>query len=309
MSVLLAALALAPGCRRAPSEVSPKEKEPGAERTIAALTQLPADTQIVLFADLESLRGQPAFRTVFSTLAKNAKPFFDAIAAGAGFDLPRQLRRVVIALPAERHSDDSFVLIADTDALDETRVTAWLRARLGDKTTVVVRNKNQIVITRGAWTGLMAAPGSAAKLTPSAADNPELRRLCVRAALGHGLWFAAVVPPPVRRALMQEPYFADVASVARVWGFMDMNTVVHVEAVAEMSGKADAEDLAHRLGVYLNQAKRHPDMLVRGLAPFLEALRLAPHDARVHATLDMSGPQLGECIERIEALAHASGTK
>jgi hypothetical protein len=257
---------------------------------------------MVLSVDLERLRGRPAWRTVFPALAKNAKSFFAAFAAGAGLDVPQQLRRLLIALPAERQSDDRFVLIADTDALDEPRVTGWLRTRLSEKTSVLVRNKTQIVISRGAWGGPAAALGSAA-------DNPEWRRLCTRAALDHDLWFAALVPTPVRRALMQAPGFADVASVARVWGFINLDDGAHAEAVAELSGKADAEDLAHRLGVYLNQAKRHPDMLVRGLAPFLEALRLAFHDASVHATLDMSGPQLGECIERIEALAHAGGTK
>jgi hypothetical protein len=298
----LAALALAPGCRRDPRDLSIKKDEPRTERIIAALALLPADTRIVLSADLERLRGQPAWRTGFPALAKHARPFFDAFAAGAGFDVPRQLRSLLIALPGERQSDDRFVLIAETDALDEARVTAWLRARLGEKTTVLVRNKNQIVIGRGAWGKTMAGAGSAA-------DNPELKRLCTRAALEHDLWFAGVVPTPVRRALMQAPGFADVASVARVWGFMNLDSGAHLEAVAEMSGKTDAVDLAHRLGVYLNQAKRHPDMLVRGLAPFLEALRLAANDASVHATLDLSGPQLGECIERIEALAHASGTK
>jgi hypothetical protein len=38
-------------------------------------------------------------------------------------------------------------------------------------------------------------------------------------------------------------------------------------------------------------------------------MHLAAHDARVQATLDLSGTQLAECIERIEALAHATWTK
>jgi hypothetical protein len=105
VSVLLAALALAPGCRRAPSELASKAKEPGEERTLAALALLPADTRMVLSADLEQLRGQPAWRTVFPALAKHAKPFFDAFAAGAGFDVPRQLRRLLVAVPAPRPRD------------------------------------------------------------------------------------------------------------------------------------------------------------------------------------------------------------
>jgi hypothetical protein len=41
----------------------------------------------------------------------------------------------------------------------------------------------------------------------------------------------------------------------------------------------------------------------------MEGLRLVALDARVHATLDLSAAQLGECIERIEALAHTAWTK
>ena len=270
---------------------------------------IPPEAEVVLALDLERLRSQSAWTTVLSALVKDAKPILDAFAVGAGLDVTRQLRRVLIALPAERQNDDRFVLIADVDRLDETRVTTWLGARLGEKTAFFVRGKNQIVISQGAWSGAMAALKSATRLTPSAADRPELVRMCTRAAVDHSLWFATILPTTVRRGLMHEPLFADAASIARVWGFMDQNSVAHAEVVAELSNTADASELTHRLGVTLNQAKRHPETLVMGLAPYLEALRVTAHDASVHASLDLSGDELGECIERIEALAHAAWTK
>ena len=275
----------------------------------ADLALVPPDAQIVLALDLERLRGQSSWTTVLAALAKDAKPTLDGFAVGAGLDLTRQLRRVLVALPAERQDDDRFLFIADVDGLDEGRATTWLKARLGEKAVVFVRGQNQIVISRGAWSGNLARLRSATKLTPSAADHPELLRLCTRAALNHSLWFAAIVPAAVRRGLMQEPRFADAAAIARVWGFVDLNSGAQVEVVAELSNTADAALLTHRLGVYLNQAKRDPEALVLGLAPYLEALRVTAHDARVHASLDLSGAQLGEGIERIEALAHAARTK
>jgi hypothetical protein len=275
----------------------------------ADLALVPPDAQIVLALDLERLRGQSAWTTVLAALAKDAKPTLDGFAVGAGFDLTRQLRRVLVALPAERQDDDRFLLIADVDGLDEARATTWLKARLGEKAVVVIRGQNQIVISQGAWSGRLAPPRSTAKLPPSAADHPELVRLCTRAAVDHSSWFAAIVPAAVRRGLMQEPRFADVAAIARVWGFVNLNSGAQLEVVAELSNTADAALLTHRLAVYLNQAKRDPETLVLGLAPYLEALRVTAHDARVHATLDLSGAQLGECIERIEALAHAARTK
>jgi hypothetical protein len=301
------ALTCALGCKRAPSEIA--NKDPATQQAAAALSLIPPDAEIVLSLDLERLRGQTAWTTVLSALTKDTRPFLGGFAAGTGLDVARQLRHVLIALPAERQGDDRFVLIADTAPLDEARVTAWLHARLGEKAAVFVRNKSQIVISQGAWSGTMAALTSAAKLTPSAADHVELLRLCARAAVEHGLWFAAVVPVTVRRALMKEPSLPEVAAIARGFGFIDLNSGAHVEVVAELSNTPDATELAHRLGVYLNQAKRHPEMLVRGLAPYLESVRLAADDARVHATIDLSGEQLGECIERIEALAHGTWTK
>jgi hypothetical protein len=309
LSAVALALACAPACKRVSDESAATNKDPVAERTTAALALIPAEAEIVLSLDFEALRGQPAWATVLSALAKDTKPFLDGFAAGTGLDLQRQVRHVLIALPAERQGDDRFALIVDTDALDESRVTTWLRARLGKKTAVFARGKNQVVISQGTWSGTMAALANATKLTPNASGHPELLRLCTRAAAEHSLWFAALVPMAVRRDLMLESNVADVATISRVSGFINLNQGAQAEVVAELSNSADAALLAHRLGVYLNQAKRHPDMLVRGLAPYWEALRLAAHDARVHATLDLSVAQLGECMERIEALAHATWTK
>lgn len=316
VAVYVAALTLASACRRSPSEIAElgkRDEPPAAQRTVATLALVPLDAAMVISLDLDSLRGQTAWTTLLSALTKDTKPFLDGFAAGTGIDLTRQLHRVTIALPAERQGDDRLALIADVDMPDKARVTAWLRARLGENAAVSVRDHHPIVISQGAWKKSLSSLSGADKLAASAADNPELRRLCARAAPDHGLWFAAVVPAAVRRNLMKDERFSDVASITRVWGSVDLASGLaggaRAEWVAELSSTADAAELARRLGVYLNQAKRHPDMLVRGLAPYLEAMHLAAHDARVQATLDLSNPQLAECIERIEALAHATWTK
>jgi len=309
LSVIALLLAWTPGCRRAPGEIAKQESSPSAWRTNAALALVPPDAEIVLSLDLDRLRSHPLWTTVFSALAKDVKTFLDSFAAGTGFDLTRQLHHVLIALPGERQGDDRFELIADVDRMDEARATAWLHARLGEKIAVFIRDKSQIIVSQGAWNSPMAKLANAAKLTPNAADNPELQRLCARAEDAHDLWFAAIVPAAMRRRFIQEARFPDVASITRMSGFVNLDGGAQAEIVAELSSTADATHLTRRIGVYLNQAKRHPDMLVRGLAPYMEGLRLVAHDARVHATLDLSAAQLGECIERIEALAHTAWTK
>ncbi len=277
--------------------------------TTAVLQRVPAEAEMVLSLDLDRLRGQAVWSMLVSALARDAKPYLDSLAMGAGIDPTRQLHRLAVALPAERQHDDRLALIADADIPDEARTAAWLRARLGENASVLIRDHHQIVISQGAWKGPMSALDRAEKLTASAADNAELRRLCARAAPDHGLWFAAIVPAAVRRQLIQEQRFPDVASITRVWGSLDLPLGARARGVAELSSTADAVVLARRLGVYLNQAKRHPDMLVRGLAPYLEAVHLAADGASVRATLELSSAQLAEGIERIEALAHATWTK
>ena len=270
---------------------------------------------MVFSVDLERLRGQPAWAAGLASLSKDRKRWLDGLTASTGLDLTKQVRRVLVALPAERQRDDRFVLIADTDRLDETRVTAWLRERLRNKADVVIRDNSKIILSQGDWTSATKALATSTRRMPNATDNPEMLRLCTRAATKHDLWFAAAVPMSVRGGLMQEQSLADVASMARVWGAIDLdglsgtNSGAHAEAVAELSSTADATELVHRLGVYLNQAKRHPDMLVHGLAPYLEAVRLSSQGASVHLSLDVSGAQLSECIERMEALAHGAWTK
>jgi len=217
----------------------------------------------------------------------------------------------LVALPAERQDDNRFCVIADVNPSSEARVATWLREQTKAVRTTFrpARRPGRLILGNGAWGAPMASLAQSPRLSPSAADNPEMRRLCVRAGQNHPVWFAAIVPASVRRKLIQDARFPDVASIMRMSGFLDVNGGLHAEVIAELASTADAAFLAHRLGVYLNQAKRHPDMLVRGLAPYFEGVRLSAHDATVHATLDLSHDQLGEFIERIEALAHGPGTK
>ena len=88
-----------------------------------------------------------------------------------------------------------------------------------------------------------------------------------------------------------------------------MNSGLAADVAGELMTGADATDLVHRLSVYLNQMKRHPDMLVWGLAPIWDAVHLSVDDATVHARLDLPMAQLGDYVERFESLAHTGRTK
>jgi hypothetical protein len=298
---ILTAASLA-GCHR---DVPAEAKSTRVSGRLAALSLLPAETQIVLSIDVDRLRSQPVWRTLSSVLAKNAKPFLDDLAAGIGIEPMRQLHHIWIALPSQRHADGRFRLVAETDPLDTARAQAWLAARARDGFLGELPTPSQIAISKGGWTVAGATPRPAS----NAAGNPELRRLCERASGDHGIWFGALVPTSIRRTLMESGPMADVASLTRVFGFLDDTAGLHMELVGEFANTADPPLLAHRLKILHNQARRDPDVLVAGLSPYLEALRVETHDAHVRVSVDLPDTQADDVIERIEALALLARTK
>jgi hypothetical protein len=296
---LAASLFLSTGCHRQASAPRPSEVTAS---TLTALALIPADAQLVLGADLDRLRAQAAWETVFPAMVRTVKPLLQRLEGDTGLDLTRQLHHLVVALPSERQKDDRFVVVADVEGLDEKRSLDGLRARLGGSASVELLAHQRLVIRRGVWAN---ARTSLATLD----ENSELRRLSERAAAGHGVWFAAIVPTSVRRKLMQDSPFADVASLARVSGHLDLHSGLAAEVAGELMTAVDATDLVHRLSVYLNQMKRNPDMLVSGLAPIWDAVHLSLDNATVHARLELPSAQLGDYVERFESLAHAGRTK
>ncbi len=287
-------------CRPAPSA----QGERGLGR-LGALALLPRETEIVLAVDLARLRGQPVWKTVSSSLAKNAKPFLDAVAASTGIDVAGPVQRIWVGLPGERQEDGRFVLIAETDPGSPARA-APRPEKAPAGATVAVLGPRQIVISKGAW-ARKAAP--ARKDAGSAADNPELRRLCERAVGDHSVWFAALVPPELRRSLMGQSQLEDAAALSRVFGFLDDSNGLHLELVGELADTTAPPMLAHRLQMLLNQAKRDPDLLIAGLSPHLEALHVTAHGASVRASLELPDSQANDVALGIEALALTARTK
>lgn len=294
--VLAAVLAAAQlgACQRARAPV----EDPTPATAVLAL--LPEDVAIVLGVDLDRLRAQPVWKTLSPLLAKLAGPQLDAIAAGTGIEPARQIHHLWVGLPGERQDDGRLIVVADTDPLDVARFSAWLARPGHGAFTLRLPSERRIVMAKGAW----ATPA-----TSPAAANPELRRLCQRAAGGHGLWFAALVPAPLRQTWLARGPFTDVAAMARVLGFLDDGAGLHAELVGEFANSADPAAVAHRLDVLHHQGKRNPDMLIAGLAPYLDALRVEARDARVRVTLDVPDGQTADLVERIEALALRPGTK
>jgi hypothetical protein len=316
------------GCRE--PRTAPVAKALPSPATQLALAQLPAATRTILSLDIEHLRTLPAWKILRATLARDPSHWFEEFMAGSGFDPTSQLHRILLALPGEATPDNRYALVADVERVDRPRLTAWLRGRLPG-TGCFVRQRaqvdnqldsqrdNQLILSHGAWTPLMAPLANSPTLATSALEDPEMRRLCAYvehgsdhdgphnvqdAQDGHAVWLAAILPANARRSLRQDPRFPDAASIMRISAFASFEAGLHVEVIADLASSDDAVHLTKRLTVYLNQAKRHPQVLLLGLAPYLEAVHLETRRSRLHASLALQLGQLADFIERIVGLFH-----
>lgn len=297
------------GCR--PSVAPGKHDRPtgASERVLATLAWVPADARIVASIDIASLRGRPLWGALLPALTKHAQHVLAGMSAATGFDPSRQAQRLVVALPNEPTPDRRFFLLIDAEPLDESRVTDWLRARLGDSAAIVVRDQRRILIAQGAWAASVRELARAPRLDPSAADDPELRHLCLRAAAGHALWLAAVVPPALRHRQLHQDKHSDVGALVRLAAYLDDGGEMRAGVVAELSNSRDAGPLARRLDGYLGQARRQPEMLWRGLSPYLDGIHVVADQAAVKATMTLPASQIGDLVERMEALAQTAWTQ
>ena len=303
-SVALVALASLPGCRRAlPGRGEPHQ--PVAPWLHASLALVPAEARIVVALDLERVRGSPIGKELAAGAGKLAGQLFEAFATGTGIDLVEKARQVLVAVPGERLEDGRFVVVATFDGLDPTRASIWLRERQDATSTAFVQGSDRLVIAKGAWAAQVSTLAKGQGFTASAEDDPEFHRLCLRAAHDHVFWFAAVVPPALRHRLGDDIRLPDAASVMRLQGSVSLGSDLRGEALAELSNAPDARSLAHRLNAYLSAAKRHPDVLAQGLAPYLEAVRLAARGPDVHASLELPASQAADLAARIADLVRA----
>lgn len=305
---MLLGLASLPGCRRMRLPASPPSDSPTLRRLRTNLRLVPHEARIVLGLDLERLRASPAWTDLAAGPVRDAALLFDGFTKGVGIDTVEQIRQVLVAVPGERQSDDRLVVIVRSDHLAAERAAPWLRRHQGQAAAAFLVPPDGVVLATGAWAGQAMALGRTERPGGSLADHPDLVRLCERAAAGHALWIAAAVPADLRRSIITQDRFPDVASLTRLRAAVDLDRRFSAEVVAELSNAPDARGLAHRVRAYLDAAKRHPDMLAQGLAPYLEAVKLAPHGPNLHATLELPAAHAVELITRISDILGRAAT-
>jgi len=317
---VLGALVLAmAGCRGGCARTAVSARPVG-----GALSWFPAETQIVVSIDFGRLRATPLGARLGSLVTSNAqdKAQIDELARRTGFDPMAQIDSLTVAFPEEARVQGAMGLVMRARGLEEARLVAYVRdqvAKQGDDLFAFHRAGRTLWATRkeattagffaddrtfvlggGGWAEKMAELGRAP--APAGAEtNVTLVHLVERAGLARPLWAVAIVPATTRAALAADPTLPEAATVNRLALGVDVAAEVDVKLLADLATRTDAEKMAARVLDAVRAAKQSPQVLLLGIAPYLDGVSARAVDATCEIGLHLSQAQALDAVERLRA--------
>jgi hypothetical protein len=177
---------------------------------------------------------------------------------------------------------------------------AGVPAEPGAGTAGFFLDDTHFVLGGGGWAERMA--DLADNVGPNggrATDQPALTRLIARVARGRSIWMAAVVPPATRARLMANPSFGSDASVMRFGASCDLGPALAGDLVAELSNQADAGVLVGKVNTFLQAAKKSPEVLLLGVAPYLDGVKAEVDGPDARVRFQLPAAQTEELVGRL----------
>ena len=273
---------------------------------------VPAEADLVLFADLAKLRQSPWTRASFDKVSPA-----DAAANDPGLGPIRSMDRVVFAkLPSLR--DGASVLVAqgkvDREGLrkgfrgsgERIEGSTYRGAELlvrGDEAMAFV---GKSIAISGFALAVRAAIDCHMGIAPGIQSEAWLKRL--RSEIDRGR--ASTVPvvslyvrlqPATREALKQE--MGEGEALEEFGGRIDLDADLDVTATGVVRTEMQARDLAARLVERIREVSTRPIVAAFGLGSVLDSLRLSAKDSRVQASLHVSERERSEISTRMSIVA------
>jgi hypothetical protein len=310
VAALAAALAGASSCRGGCARERAAAPPP-ATQAAGPLALFPIDTHLVVGFDFAKLRGAPAAAKLMALARQNPddQKQIDAFAQRTGLDPLQQVDGLTVGFPEDARRAGEMGVVVRAAHLDEARLVAYARDSLqksGDDLTAVRRGRRTLWATRkdpklagfflddrtlvvgaGGWAEKMADLADGAPGATSSAADPQLARLVARAAPGHGVWAAALIPPELRQQLQADPQMAGAATVSTMTLAIDLGKGLDAALTADLATPADAQALVARTNETLRDARQNPQILMLGLGPNLDGItaRADGPTFQIHAAL------------------------
>lgn len=316
--VLLWAYTLAAGCQGC--------KETPQLMVDPALFRLPHETQTLVSLDVRQLRQSSLWAALLGS-GQGALPHQKLLATlsdRTGWHPLRDIHRLVLAFPENAHEAGQFAIVIYGENFDERRLVAFARDQAslfgvaitqaevaGQRAWVAhtspVRQTgffvgaDVFVLAGGPWGETLAALASQPPKA-SAAGAEELANLCRRAGAGHAAWLASIVPNAVRAQLAADARFEAASTVSRVTISLSLNNGLALVGRAELSTAEHAASLASQLQRFALEARQSPQVLLLGLGPWLQGVRVVAEGPQVTAQVQLSPDQTQTLIERLSGL-------
>ena len=156
------------------------------------------------------------------------------------------------------------------------------------------------VLGGGGWAERMADIVDQPAPRPARAiDQPALPRLIDRVARGRSIWMAALVPEATRVRLMANPRFGSDASVMRFGASCDLGPALSGDLIAELNNQSDAKVLAGKVNTFLEAAKKRPEVLLLGVAPYLDGVKAEADGPDARIKFQLPAAQTEELVGRL----------
>ena len=274
-------------------------------------SMIPAEADLVLWADLAKLRVSPWTRESFQKVAG------DKGAAEPGFDQIRDVDRLVFAkVPALR--DGASVLVAQGKIDREPMAKGFTQGQGGSERSVyrgadlLVRGEEALAfvgkrtVVSGPTLAVRAAIDcnfGVARVIESEAWFQRMRATLLRGRDAGSLVAALYVhlQPATREALMRE--MGEGGSLEELGVRIDLGEDLDVSAVGAVRTEAEARDLAGRLAERVRDARVRPIVAAFGFGSVLDSVQLHAKENRVYGTAHVSQKERVEIAERMAVVA------
>jgi len=286
----------ASGCAELSTAAPPAE--PLARQVLAdddPWAMVPAEADLILWADLDKLRASPWTRDSFARVAPQ-----DVAGQGPAFEQTDKLDQILLAkLPALR--DGASVLVGqggfDREAMRRAFAQEPVETSTYRGTEIHMRGEEALAFfgRRTVFSGLAVAVRAALDCNAGVARAVDseswLRQL--RGELdrdkGAALPVATLyvrLQPATREALLRE--MGEGGDLEEFGGRVDLDGDLHAHAIGVTRTPQQAQDLAARLSERVREARTRPIVAALALGSVLDSVRFSVAGTRVHATLRVS---------------------
>jgi hypothetical protein len=314
----LLAVAAAAGCNKSSGTGAAKED----------LALVPKESDIILMANIARMRNTAMWKKLVDVRDSDVqgKKDYDEFVQKTGLDPFKQLESVFAAFPQGGSDSKEFAAVI-RGTFDEQKLVQWAREQAkkegrdistsdyngkklytdtqkGEAFATFLDGKTLII---GGKEWIKKVVDLAAGKGESAKGNSTLAGLLKRARTSDALWGAGVVPPSVRDGFKNDPRLSSAASMKDIFGSIDFAAGVAADLNVDTGSEADAKDLAAKATAQLAEVRKSPQVMVMGLAQYLDVIKIDNKSATFHLALSYNQQQVDDLINRFKGLLKSFG--